>query len=343
MSVFTLDRNLLYMTPTEFDELLRRYLQETCTPKEKKFVEDWFANMTGKNKEILKDEEKMSVRDKLWEKVNVGTEHPNQTSRKVRRLRYWNVTAIAASVSIIAFAAFIFLLYENQTVKHSEVVAFSNKTIVVEALHETRKFTLQDGSSVTLEPGSQLQYPEAFDTTRVVILTGEAFFEVTRDEKHPFLVRSNEIVTHVLGTSFRVKAYPDAKEIVVAVKTGKVSVSDSGSNVVKTVLTPNQQVVYHRSTRNLQRALVTKPEVVKKDSSLKMHYTNASVTAVFEALSNAYGVSMQYDEERLSGCTVTTDLTEEGLFERLEVICHAINATYSVKDTMIVIEGNGCD
>ena len=93
--------------------------------------------------------------------------------------------------------------------------------------------TLHDGSTVILEPGGEVRYNEKFLNTREVYLSGDAFFEVTKDASRPFLVYANEITTKVLGTSFRIKAKQGEKEIVVAVKTGKVSVmANSVSNDV---------------------------------------------------------------------------------------------------------------
>ena len=93
--------------------------------------------------------------------------------------------------------------------------------------------TLQDGSTVILEPGGEFRYNEKFLNPREVYLSGDAFFEVTKDASRPFLVYANEITTKVLGTSFRIKANQGEKEIVVAVKTGKVSVmANSVSNDV---------------------------------------------------------------------------------------------------------------
>ena len=116
----------------------------------------------------------------------------------------------------------------------------------------TQKVTLQDGSIVTLEPGSEVRYTQKFMNHREIFLSGDAFFEVTKDPNHPFFVYANEITTKVLGTSFRVKAKQGEKEIVVAVKTGKVSVFAKSiddvlnKNGQEITLTPNQQVIYKR-------------------------------------------------------------------------------------------------
>ena len=104
---------------------------------------------------------------------------------------------------------------------------------VVNSGTTAQKLTLEDGSTVILEPGGEVRYNEKFLNRREVYLSGDAFFEVTKDASRPFLVYANEITTKVLGTSFSIKAKQGEKEIVVAVKTGKVSVmANSVSNDV---------------------------------------------------------------------------------------------------------------
>src|SRR5690606_37685879 len=80
---------------------------------------------------------------------------------------------------------------------------------------------------------------------REVKLTGEAFFEIKKDESRPFLVYAQGIVTKVLGTSFNIRARQGDEKIIVDVKTGKVAVfREKNSNEEPYLLTPNQQVVY---------------------------------------------------------------------------------------------------
>ena len=85
--------------------------------------------------------------------------------------------------------------------------------------------TLSDGSSVLLQPNSKLSYPKIFiGNQRKVYLSGEAFFEISKNPKKPFFVYANEIVTKVVGTSFRIRAYSNQPNVEVLVRTGKVKV-----------------------------------------------------------------------------------------------------------------------
>lgn len=92
---------------------------------------------------------------------------------------------------------------------------------------ETFKVVLSDGTEVFLNSDSRLSYPTVFKgKERIVSLEGEGYFKVTRDTKHPFLVKSGKIQVRVLGTEFNVRSYsPD--ETCVTLIEGKVAVSDT--------------------------------------------------------------------------------------------------------------------
>ena len=184
---------------------------------------------------------------------------------------------------------------------------------------------------------------------REVDLVGEAFFEVKKDPDRPFLVYTDEIVTRVLGTSFTVRNYP--ADVRVSVKTGKVSVlkdSNSGDpqeangTVEGVILTPNQQVVYARQEKKMTKSLVEDPNVLTPVAKQEFEFTDASVAAVFQSIKDAYGVEIVYDEQVLADCHLTASLTDVSLHDKLSLICKAINATYAIIDSHIVIYGKGC-
>lgn len=210
------------------------------------------------------------------------------------------------------------------------------------------KITLEDGSVISLEPGSEIQYPKQFGDKREICLSGEAFFEIAKDAAHPFLVYTNEVTTKVLGTSFRIKAHRKSKEIIVAVSTGKVSVfakaaDAAAENMQEVTLTPNLQAVYDRMQQIVVKKIVEHPSVLKPPST-KNYYTNVKVVNLLNALSESYGVEIKYSETMLANCTLTTDIMdEEGLYDQLEVICNALGAHYAMEGATIVIESNGCE
>lgn len=84
---------------------------------------------------------------------------------------------------------------------------------------------LSDGSVVTLNHDTKVNYPDEFEgATREVQIEGEAFFEVRSDPARPFVIRAGKAIIKVLGTSFNVNAYPGNEDVEVVVETGKVQI-----------------------------------------------------------------------------------------------------------------------
>jgi transmembrane sensor len=210
---------------------------------------------------------------------------------------------------------------------------------------------LPDGSTVLLQPDSRISFPEAFgDEKRDVYLSGQAFFEVTKDPRKPFYVFANEMVTRVLGTSFTVRAFDDQSSFTVIVKTGKVNVSASnkgiGQKIAQAVdLTPNQQVTFHRKDLSLIRSNVKTTAIPVPATENFYAFNDAPVTEIFKKLSKEYDVNIQIQEKLLADCALTTTLMDEPLFVKLKIICEAIGpgTNFSVLNDTIVINSKGCN
>ena len=267
--------------------------------------------------------------------------------------RYRTVLPYAAAFIILVVAGLF--AYPWKTTAPAKIVKESSlKPEIIKVFNSgttAQKLTLHDGSVVILEPGGEVRYNKKFLNTREVYLSGDAFFEVTKDASRPFLVYANEITTKVLGTSFSIKAKQGEREIVVAVKTGKVSVmansvSDDvpAKNIQEITLTPNQQAVYKRNEHVVVKKIVEDPQVIKGHSTIKDSYVNESVVLILKALTESYGVDIRFDQESLSDCTLTSDIIEgEGLYDQLEIVCNALGGTYKMEnDASIVIEATGC-
>lgn len=344
------------MKPRKFKEILDRYTKGECTAEEEKLMDEWYEAIGQTSDDESKEniDEELSTRKlieaDLWSKIN-----PRPVEIETKNPRYF-LRAAAAILLLVTFGSGLYLLLDKGGLSQ-QIFALQNNNRVEETKftsffnseRQPREITLADGSYVMLKPNSEIRFPEKFNSEkREIHLTGEAFFNVKRDPSRPFLVYANEVVTKVLGTSFNVKAYQNEKEITVAVKTGKVSVYANKDNTISegdasVILTPNQQVIYNRESEQVSKALVEKPEIILPEPTLfKMSYDGAPVTKIFEVLEENYGVDIEFDEDALSNCVLTTSMSDEGLYERIEIICKAIGAEYTVTDAVISIKSNGC-
>ena len=233
-------------------------------------------------------------------------------------------------------------LVENEI---QNATAYKNNSDTIQAV------LLPDKSSVSLSPKSVLSYSNNFNNVnRKVYLSGEAFFEVSKNPAKPFFVLTNTIVTKVLGTSFSVKAYP-SKMSVVIVRTGKVSVikaSQFTDTYIKSgklggmLLTPNQQVTYVPESSDLNKSVTKQPVPVTEPPKSAFVFDATPVQKVFKVMQDAYQIPILFDEELLSSCSLSASMGDEPFYDKLNIICKAINATYEMIDGNIVITSSGC-
>ena len=154
---------------------------------------------------------------------------------------------------------------------------------------------LSDGTKVWMNAESTLRYPTLFTgATREVHLQGEAFFEVSKDTHHPFIVHTDRHSVEVVGTSFNISAYPNHK-IYTTLAEGKVKVSTSKTSVM---LTPDQQAIIETDneeieTRNTPASLYT--------SWAKGNYEfrNTPLKEIVAQLSRWYNVDIHFEDEYL--------------------------------------------
>ncbi|HEY9176476.1 MAG TPA: FecR domain-containing protein [Flavipsychrobacter sp.] len=162
-----------------------------------------------------------------WEKINASINSATQSPVKGKTIAFpaWTKTAIAAA-AVLVIGLFV-IIGVNKT---------GNITIVADA--GDKKVTLPDNSVITLKSGGVLAYEKSFnDDNRNIVLQGEAFFEVARNEQKPFIINAGDVSVQVLGTSFYVKSGDNAY---VAVVTGKVQVARNKNTTDRLILTPGE-------------------------------------------------------------------------------------------------------
>lgn len=302
------------------------------------------------------------VADRQVENVWKGIQDRIDMSEKPERAKrfYHLFYRIAASVAVTVLFVSIGYHSQKESVQNGGVFESvqSSSEGFIEEVNTTDKLVriyLADGSTIELAKNSRVRYRKNYDgqASRNIFLSGEAFFNVAKNARQPFIVHANEVVTKVLGTSFTVRAYGDDKNITVAVKSGTVSVfspkkvsatsDDVRAAVEGVILLANQQVVYQRDQKSFEKTLVEAPAILSQSvNSSNFTFENASIPEVFRVLQNAYGIEIIFDEDVMKTCFITAPLGSEPLFEKLRIICRTIGATYEIIDTRVVINSSGC-
>lgn len=205
---------------------------------------------------------------------------------------------IAASIAAIFAIAWIGI---NAFIKSTFVD--TDYAVIAAGYGERKSIQLPDGTLVELNSGSTLQYPQEFNgNTRKVILKGEAFFDVARNEKMPFIIENSRINIKVLGTSFNVRSFEEDQEDEVSVETGLVEVNVEN---VMLKLKANELMSYNNQTKELHRSEIEahKAGCWREDI---LQFNNASIKDVAKQLTRRFNCKIKLDAnsaftERISG------------------------------------------
>ncbi|MBO9611151.1 MAG: FecR family protein [Dyadobacter sp.] len=353
------------MSYDEIENLLLKYREGKCTPAEKDRIHAWYDQVqSGVPQTELSDTEKSVLKARMWSAIQHERKASGRAKPFLPRLSPIAVRMFASVAAVLVVSLSLFYFFSNkpapEAVADDALLLEADQAALVSTANNTARpmrIQLGDSSEVTLAPGAGLTYPRNFSATkREVQLTGDAFFNITKDSHRPFFVYSGKLVTRVLGTSFWVKEGGEERQMQVEVVCGKVSVfenesigTDEPASQTKhqfnkgVILTPNQRVTYFEESGHLMTSLVDKPVLLTAHVELPPAiYKNTALPEIFQRLKDAYGVDIVVSGDAVNECTFTGDLTNMSLFEQLDLICQSNDGSYQVQGTRILISAAGC-
>ena len=325
------------------------------SPERAKLVQEarlWIVSMKIEDTELSEQEVQMSLQD-TWQ--TIGSLQERKSIWRTHWLR------VAAAILIIGAATTAYwLLQRNSThvvITYKDLVEKDTEGLIEQTNNSNKPqlITLADASSVLLQPKSKLSYPKEFNgNERKVYLSGEGFFEISKNPSKPFYVYANEVVTKVYGTSFRVIAYPTQPHVEVVVRTGKVKVMPNEeiqtSSQEGMMLLPNQAARFVRNNLSFEKILdITqdKPLIASTNTieQLSFEFRDIPVQQIFTTIEQAYLVKIEYPQEKLKDCYMTTSLSDEPLPEKLKIICESLGSDtrYEMNGNQITIISTGCN
>jgi len=348
------------MNRRAFYHLLQRYSDGTCTEEEKQLVEQWYELLDDDHEAAVSNEEVKSIVDRLWLVIKDETlpqpelQVVNRRARRLPAILRW--TAAAAVIGVISMAIYWAAMPGNpgQSIEASYLANHLSRTVNEGTNPDT--VYLPDRSRVILEPKATLYYPDSFAVAkREVYLEGNAFFEVTKNPNAPFYVFSNNIVTQVLGTSFFVKTDAVTNDVEVSVRTGKVAVYEKETpkgdkqrmqEATGVILKPNQKVIYNRIDGHFRTMLVDVPLPLvlvgrqeETITELNFVFEETPLSKVLARLEEAYHIEIITENENLEKALFSGDIKGQNLYDQLEIICSAVQATYEIRGTRILVKG----
>ncbi|MBK3519827.1 FecR family protein [Carboxylicivirga marina] len=254
-----------------------------------------------------------------WNSVKKEIHTKNTSRLKI----YYSI----AAVLLIALATSVFFtLFTNQ-----------QETIIITS-QNTEQVTLPDGTIVDLNYGSQISYPKNFNSDiREVKLTGEAFFDVARDENKPFVIETAQLKIEVLGTSFNVKAYKGATDSEVIVSSGRVMVDAklADNNVV---LEAGDAVKYSSLSNTLSTHKIHSPNY-KAWKTKEIEFNNTQLSDVFTTIEKTYHIKIELDSlVNIDNEKLNATFSQYSLDHVLDAVCATFNLQYSKKADVYLIQ-----
>lgn len=192
---------------------------------------------------------------------------------------------------------------------------------------------LPDGSKVWLNSVSSLHFPAVFSgKTRLVELTGEAYFEITKNPDMPFIVKTKDMNIQVTGTQFNVMAYGDEQLSATTLVEGSVRVSNPSNKVV---LKPGEQVVAINQSESLSKKSVDVEQTIAWKNGLFQFY-NSDMTTVMNQISRWYDISIEYQgaiPEKHFGGFISRDSKLSQVLKMLELS----GVKFIIKEKKIIV------
>lgn len=253
-----------------------------------------------------------------------------RTQQKTTSRRYWAIAAVMLILVLSSVLGWTLFGLQNQK---SSVINHQSPITVATGMGERSRVSLPDGTVLTLNAQTTVRYNMS-GGKRKVSIDGEAFFEVARDEKHPFVVTANDMSVTCLGTSFDVRNYNGESNIAVVLRDGKVRVNAHDADLT---MEPGSRVLMDRQTQTLSKQMVN-PSDYTAWLNGEIKYNNQTLEEIAAELSRNYNIDLVITSDELKQERFSGYLGRSSLRNILDVLCLASNMSYHVdNDTMVYI------
>jgi ferric-dicitrate binding protein FerR (iron transport regulator) len=330
-------------TFNHIDDLIGKYLAQEASAEETNFLHAWLSQSEANRRHF--DQFKMifdsaaTVKnlpafdtDEAWNNLKARL-HQKPAGKTVTFQPQASTGAfwrIAASIVFVLGAGF----FAYQLMKPASV-----STMEVATKTTSESDTLPDGSGVFLNKETKLAYTyDRKKKAHVVKLKGEAYFNIQHDDDKTFVIEVDDVLIKDIGTSFNVKAYPEANTIEVVVEAGEVmfyTAKDSGI-----YLRAGGKGVYHKSTKTFTVEQI-EPNVTAYKTRFFI-FSDSDLGTVMEELNAVYDKRIRV-ANNLKSCRLTVSFNNENIDEIANVIAETLGLTMTTTDHEIVLEGKGCE
>ncbi|WP_293713604.1 FecR family protein [uncultured Parabacteroides sp.] len=308
-------------------DILYKFFEGTASLDEEKDVRQWMEASADNRRAFFK-ERKLFDGMLLLGDENIIRSGKKRFTINLSSLRT-ELIKIAAVVAITLGGSFIYF----QSLLEKEQMAM--QTISVPA-GQRINVMLSDGTNVWLNARTSLTYPTKFNRrNRQVILDGEAYFDVVKDEKKPFIVQTDKYNIEVLGTKFDVDAYSETGEFETTLMSGSVKVASVNDPAEELRLTPNNKVYLQNGKLFVTPVCDYNPYRWKEGL---ICFKDATFISIMKDFEKYYGLNIQVKNKEVRKFFYTGKFRQtDGIDYALRVLQKDIKFTYQRDDDNQII------
>lgn len=336
---------------TYYETLITRYLSGEATrneidelelwvkkdPENRKIFNEYYSAWNLLRNDIIETDTDLDAEwDQMEKKIN-GTAEEKSRVIPMQQVIFMGLTLrqvlrIAAIVILLLIPGY-FLYHYLAIPPEKQLVASSDVLTGI----------LPDGSEVTLNAGSTLNYPSAFrDGKRDVSLDGEGYFEVSHNKKKPFIITAGDMHVKVTGTSFYVNTRSGEKKMEVILNNGSVILyfdNDPGKGIQ---LKPGDCAEIDTYARQIRVSVNEDPNYLAWKTR-KIIFQNESLDKVALTLNKVYHTNFIIAAPMLSSCRLTATFDNQPLPSVLKVLKATLDLNFKESGQNIEITGKGCE
>lgn len=326
-------------------ELLDRFMRGETSPEEEQLLLEWFRNSSSRNEilefyqqrwiEASEDELPAEIQGRMYLRIKermleIENSH-REEERKIFKLRssFSRFLPYVATILLCIGISFSSYLYTQKD------LPITSEYIVSAEKGQRASVTLPDGTKVWLNSHTVLRYKSDYGVKeRNVFLNGEAYFEVSKDKEHRFVVDAGEMEVEALGTSFNVKAYREDKSIVATLYNGSIQATGGEHSII---LLPDQQVLFNRENRQLK---VERPDNIAysrmwRDNELA--FKGETLYDIAMRLNRIYNVQIEFKSEKIKQYRFSGVIKNNSLDNVIEIISLTAPILYEAKEDTIIL------
>lgn len=302
---------------------------------------DWFYSEEG-------SEELELFYKKKWEEARYSTLPSAQQHQmylhlkeEIKKLPVHKKRKSAVALSWWKYAAIILVCiglnagYNILTGNEPANVTPEREFILSAGKGEKASVNLPDGTIVHLNSCSQLTYTGNYgESHRHVSLTGEAYFDIAKNESLPFILKAGDMEIEALGTSFNVKAYREDNTIMTTLFSGKLRVADQNEEVI---LFPRQYACLHKDTRTISMGLMNDVSSANSWINNEVMVSSAPLDEIIKMMNRMYKTPVRLQSDDLRKYHFSGTIKDGDLYNVLDIISITAPVKYeTINDTIVI-------